>query len=239
MKLSIVIPAKNEERLLPLLLASIKKQDFKDYEVIVADAGSSDRTLEIAARFGARVVSGGMPGPGRNRGAEVSKGELILFLDSDVVLTSTKYFEDLLAEFKRTGVDVATCRLEPISERLDDQVGHTVYNTFAKLTEGFRPHATGSCILVKREVHEALHGFDESVVFAEDMEYVQRAHKHGYKFRVLACHPIRISVRRLEKEGRLSLVVKYIYGELRMLLRGPFRHMPYQYEMGGEDPSKK
>lgn len=239
MKLSIVIPAKNEEQLLPVLLETLGKQEFKDFEVIVADAGSADHTRELAAQFGARVVPGGMPGPGRNRGAEASTGDLILFLDSDVVLASTKYLGEVIAEFEKLGADVATCRLEPISDRLDDQFGHEVYNHFAKLTESVRPHAPGSCILVKREVHQALNGFDESVVFAEDMDYVQRAHKQGFKFRVLKSHPVLISVRRLEKDGRLALVVKYIYGELRMLVKGPFRHMPYQYEMGGEDPSKK
>jgi len=85
-KISIIIPTLNEEKYLPKLLESIKKQDFKDYEVIVADAGSTDNTKKIAKKFKARVVKGGMPGPGRNRGAEAAKGELLFFFDSDVKL---------------------------------------------------------------------------------------------------------------------------------------------------------
>ena len=85
-RISVVIPALNEEKFLPVLLESLKNQTFKDYEVIVADAGSKDKTLEIAHSYGARVVPGGMPGPGRNRGAEVATGEFLFFFDSDVLL---------------------------------------------------------------------------------------------------------------------------------------------------------
>lgn len=84
--LSIVIPAKNEEIYLPKLLKSIKKQNFCDYEIIVADADSIDRTKEIAQKYRAKVVKGGMPGRGRNAGAKVAKGEVLLFLDADVLL---------------------------------------------------------------------------------------------------------------------------------------------------------
>ena len=77
---SIIIPTYNEEEYLPVLLESIKKQDFDDYEVIVADANSTDRTREIAEEYGCIVVDGGLPGVGRNNGARVAKGEYLLFL---------------------------------------------------------------------------------------------------------------------------------------------------------------
>ena len=50
--LSIIIPAYNEERYLPKLLNCIKKQTYRDYEVIVADANSKDKTRQIAKKFG-------------------------------------------------------------------------------------------------------------------------------------------------------------------------------------------
>ena len=66
----------DEEEYLPVLLDSIKEQSFKDYEIIVADANSTDRTREIAEEYGCTVVDGGMPAVGRNRGPEVAKGEI-------------------------------------------------------------------------------------------------------------------------------------------------------------------
>ena len=87
MILSIIIPTYNEEEYLPVLLESIKKQSFKDYEIIVADANSTDRTREIAESYGCIVVDGGLPAAGRNNGAKVATGEYLLFLDSDLELT--------------------------------------------------------------------------------------------------------------------------------------------------------
>jgi hypothetical protein len=76
-------------------------------------------------------------------------------------------------------------------------------------------------------------------VFAEDHDYVQRAQKSGFKFGLLRSHPIAVSVRRLEKDGRFALALKYIFGEVRMLTTGPIKDLPFEYEMGGEEKKKK
>ena len=95
MILSIIIPTYNEEEYLPVLLDSIKEQNFKDYEIIVADANSEDKTREIAEEYGCTVIEGGMPAVGRNNGAKIAKGEYLLFLDSDLKLTD-EYLGDVL-----------------------------------------------------------------------------------------------------------------------------------------------
>lgn len=235
MKLSIVIPTKNEAGTLPALFETINDQTFRDFEVIVADAWSTDRTREIATTFGAKVVDGGMPGPGRNRGAEVATGEVLLFVDADVKFPSPNYLKDILEELDARAVDVATCRLKPMTKRWDDKFGHVVFNNYAKLFERIRAHAAGSCIIARRKVHEAIGGFDERVVFAEDQEYVARAHKKGYRFRLLESQPMLVSVRRLDKDGRLAIAYKYIYSEAHMLLKGPmFEHM-FEYRFAHFD----
>ncbi len=76
MELSIVVPAYNEEKYLPKLLSCIKKQTYKDCEIIVADANSRDRTKETAKKYGCKIVkSGGLPAIGRNNGAKAAKGD--------------------------------------------------------------------------------------------------------------------------------------------------------------------
>lgn len=233
-KLSIIIPCKNEEAQIPKLLASIKRQTFTDYEVIVADAHSDDGTKKVAEEYGATVIEGGMPGPGRNRGALHAKGEYLLFLDADVELSSSRYLEDVLREFDKKKADIATCYVRPASDNPIDHVLHGAYNVYAKVMEQIRPHAPGFCMLVRRDTHVKINGFDEEVVFAEDHDYVQRAAKQGSTFRVLESHPIVASVRRLDKDGRLGIAVKYVYGELHMMMKGPMKATPFKYEMGGE-----
>ncbi len=231
MKVSIIIPAKNEEKVLPNLLKTIQEQTFRDFEVIVADAKSTDRTREIAASFGARVVEGGMPGPGRNLGAAASEGEILFFVDADVELPSPNYLGEVIAEFEQVGADIASCVLNPMTDKVLDRFGHAVYNTYTLLTERVRPHAPGSCIIVRRHAHEHVGGFNERVVFAEDMEYSQRIARAGFRFRMLRSQPINVSVRRLDKDGRWAIAGKYLYSEAYMMIKGPIMdETPFEYE---------
>lgn len=237
-RLSIIIPTKNEEDNLPKLLASLKKQTFADYEVIVADNRSTDRTVEIANAWGAQTVNGGLPGPGRNKGAFHAHGDILLFFDADVELASPTYLADMLQEFDEKKADIATCTMRPVSDKIIDQAFYGAYNAFAQLTERFRPHAPGTCILVRRRMHEEINGFNEEVVLGEDMDYVQRAAKEGGRFKVLKQGgPIDVSVRRLEKDGRLGIAIKYMFAELYMILKGPIKKTLFEYEMGGPDKS--
>jgi len=238
--LSIIIIAKNEEKVLPALLKSIGRQTFKDFEVIVADAQSTDKTAEIAQQSGATVVAGGRPGPGRNRGAEAAKGSMLLFLDADGELPSEKFLEENLAEMKKRGACVATTYIKPLSDKPIDRALIEVCNAYNTIMERIKPHAPGACIFVKKHVHEEIHGFDESLAMAEDHDYVQRAEKAGYRFRILRSQPIGVSVRRLEKDGRWGIAIKYIKSELLQMIEGPHKAMPFAYAMGGgaEDKEK-
>ena len=94
-EISIIIPTKNEEDFLPLLLKSIKKQTYSNYEIIVADAGSSDNTKEIAKKSGCKLVKGGYPDEGRNKGAEKAskKSNIFIFMDSDIILPSKNFIK--------------------------------------------------------------------------------------------------------------------------------------------------
>jgi 4,4'-diaponeurosporenoate glycosyltransferase len=89
-ELSVIIPARNEEHNLPVLLASLDAQPVRPREIIVVDDGSTDRTAEIAVKAGARViVSKQLPDGWRGKtwachqGAEAATGGLLCFLDAD------------------------------------------------------------------------------------------------------------------------------------------------------------
>ena len=123
--------------------------------------------------------------------------------------------------------------VKPLSERLSDKLMHGAYNAYAKAMERVKPHGTGasSC---RGARHMALNGFDESVPFAEDHDYLQRAKKAGLKFALLRSHPISVSVRRLDRDGRLRIALRFMYAGVRTIAHGSFKKMPFRYDMGGD-----
>ena len=236
-RISVVIPALNEEKFLPVLLESLKNQTFKDYEVIVADAGSKDNTLEIANSYGARVVPGGMPGPGRNRGAEVATGEFLFFFDSDVLLPND-FLEKAMREMDDRFIDLATCEFLPLSELTIDKAVFQLSNLIVKMNQNLNPRAAGFCIFINRRLFNRVGGFDESVVIAEDHDLVERASKFR-PLRFLKTTSLSVSVRRLDKEGRLSLLQKYVKVEMHLLTKGSVKDDIIEYEFGNFDEAEK
>ena len=236
-RISVVIPSLNEEKYLPVLLESLKNQTFKDFEVIVADAGSKDKTLEIAHSYGARVVPGGMPGPGRNRGAEAATGEFLFFFDSDVLLPND-FLEKAIAEMDDGFIDLATCEFLPLSELTIDKAVFQLSNLIVKMNQNLNPRAAGFCIFINRRLFKRIGGFDESVVIAEDHDLVERASKFR-PLRFLKTTSLSVSVRRLDKEGRLALLQKYVKVEMHLLTKGSVKDDIIEYEFGNFDEEEK
>jgi len=226
--LSIIIPTLNEENYLPRLLNCIKKQNFKDYEIIVADANSKDRTREIAKDFGCKIVMGGLPAKGRNKGAKIIKGNLILFLDADALLPED-FLEKTLKEFKQRNLDIASFILTPISKRKYPKILFNIfYNYPLRFFEKKWAHAM-IAILVKNNLHESLKGFDEGIKIGEDHYYVQQGSKLG-KFGVIKTTEIFTSLRRFRREGWIRVGLKYGLGEVYMKLFGPIKREIFKYE---------
>lgn len=234
MNISIIVPTFNEEQYLPLLLSDIREQSHQPHEVIVADAQSTDATREIAESFQAHVIDGGLPGVGRNAGAKVATGELLIFFDADVRLPNVDYLRDCVYEFKQRNLDLATCDVSPLEDTAINQLMLKTYNAYTRLTERVKAHAPGFCIFVKRSIHQEIDGFDEEVLLAEDHDYVQRASRIG-SFGVLRAWPIVTSTRRLNKDGRLKTIAKYIACELHMSTLGPVKHDFFKYRFGYSD----
>ncbi|MCC7553536.1 MAG: glycosyltransferase [Methanobacteriaceae archaeon] len=208
MKISIIIPTFNEEEYLPVLLESIKNQIYEDYEIIVADADSEDKTVEIAKSYDCSIVEGGLPGVGRNNGAKIAKGELLLFLDSDLQLPKD-YLIKLVDEFTSEDIGIGITQMEPLSEKREDKVLHNLANWFMIASEKIKPHGAGCYgIISKKSLHDYCGGFNEKLNFGEDTDYIERLAKLE-EFKVLRKPKIRVSTRRLEEEGLYTLIMQY------------------------------
>ena len=192
-------------------------QEFKDYEIIVSDAQSTDKTRAIAKSFGCKIVEGGLPSVGRNNGAKVANAPLILFLDADVVLPPL-FLQENLAYMKKYKIDCATAEYEPITSKPMDKTLFALYNFWMKNLQYIYPQSGGFCIFCKKKFWKKTHGFPEKQLICEDFAFVSSVKKAGGIFRVIPRIPVLVDVRRLDKEGRFNLVKKYVKeGALRMI----------------------
>ncbi|PJE69610.1 MAG: hypothetical protein COU98_01075 [Candidatus Staskawiczbacteria bacterium CG10_big_fil_rev_8_21_14_0_10_38_10] len=235
--LSIIIPTLNEEKYLFALLETIKKQNFKDYEIIVADAGSKDKTIEIAKNYGCKITSGGLPAKGRNEGAKIAKGDLLLFLDADIILPQN-FLENLLNEFKKRNLDIAS---SPIlaNERRMDKLVYRFYNLWSRLTQRFLPHAA-DVILVKKKIYQIIGGFEEEIKLAEDHFFARKAKKTAKaRYGFLNIAPVFTSSRRFEKDGRIRTCAKYILAEAYMVFFGSIKSNTFEYKFDHYTKNKK
>ena len=205
--ISIIIPAYNEEKYLPKLLQSIKKQNFHDYEIIVADANSKYKTKEVDISYGAKVINGGRPAFGRNNAAKIAQGEYLLFLDSDVILPQS-FLQKAINEFKRKKLDIAITAIKPISNIEIDKLIYKTHNDIIAHASKIYPLTPGSSIIITKKLHYELGGFDEKMHISEDNDYGKRAKKIANYGAITGTY-VKLSMRRLNKEGRIKLVKKY------------------------------
>ena len=233
--ISIVIPTFNEENYIGFLLESIFHQTLcGDVEIIIADAGSTDRTRSVIQRYKSQhprlfVVKGGMPAVGRNNGAKASSGDPIFFIDADMLIPDKEFLKNAVAHFQKEHLGVATVCLEPNSDFWVDRFMTGCYNFFLPISKFFRPMGS-MCIVVSRAVFDKTGGYPEDVVMAEDHDFVYRSSQCG-KFGILPGRLV-FSIRRLRKEGRIRLLFKYTVFTLQLLLIGPVRKPLLKYEFG-------
>lgn len=200
--ISIIIPTYNEEKYLPKLLKSIRLQKFKDYEIIVADHNSRDKTVSIAKKYNCQVVKGGRPARARNNGAKIAKGEYLLFLDADVILPRN-FLAKVLDEFKKKKIEIAPTLQKPLSEIEMDKTLYEIHNYLLKNFLPIYLLTVGVAILVTKKLHKKISGFNESLNLNEDNDYGMRARRVA-KYGAITGTYVLVSMRRLDKQGRFK-----------------------------------
>lgn len=219
---SIIIPTLNEEKYLPKLLKSIKQQNYKNYEIIVADNKSKDKTKQIARKYKCKVVNGGLPSKARNNGAKVAKGKYFLFIDADVVLPKNCLSKSI-KQFERQDLDIGVAKFLPLEGDWRDRFLHEFYHFMIRTAQYLEPYINTGYLLCKRKLFKKLSGFDETVFLGEDCDFGKRANLIGAKIAFLRKVFVNLSIRRFLAEGRIYLFFKYFsipwyrlfFGEIR------------------------
>ena len=207
MRVSVVIPALNEERHLGQLLSDIQRQSLRPDEVIVVDAGSNDATARTAKHSPTKVLHSEPPvARGRNVGGYSAKGDLIFFLDADVRLPEI-FFEDFVSEVERRDLDIACPRYLPYDSTLVIRAIHAFWDVMLRVFERTLPSGAGHCIALRSKLFQESRGFDPSLKF-DDIELVRRLSK-GRRFSLVGAR-VFVSDRRYREEGVLRAFLLHL-----------------------------
>jgi glycosyltransferase involved in cell wall biosynthesis len=202
-KLSIVVPAFNEERLVAGTLERLKHgiEVFRrrgwSGELILCDNNSTDRTAELARAAGATVVFEPVNqiARARNAGASAASGDWLLFVDADSS-PDPELFEDVLAvvesgRYVGGGCTVAIAGAPPVA-----RVWASGWNALSRLARW----AAGAFLFCETTAFRAVGGFSEELFASEEIDLSRRLKRQG-RFIILHHHPLVTSGRKLQLYG--------------------------------------
>lgn len=227
-ELSVVIPCKNEVHYIGRLFDSLLRQtiDLSGIPIFVADAGSTDGTLELIRWYrdrtglDIRIIEGGYPSRGRNNGAAMTDSTYILFLDADVQLAEDDFIERVLEKAERKQLDCIGTLVKSSQPSWRERIIWNALTAFMYAYPIMKPFSAGMCIFIRRSAFTAIGGFDETVILGEDIELTSQVPKH--KFGVVNRHVI-TSNRRFEKTGYVKTMQLYT----RVRFSKKYRHVDH------------
>ena len=187
-QLTIVIPTYNEEKYIWRTLTEIDHQfGVKGVKIIIADAGSTDKTVYLVNLFKSKhpnieVIKGGLPAVGRNAGAKLATTPYILFLDADVTFTTRNAIERAVNELAFMHYEMVSTN--PVYKGVFDLIAYIMFglNKYTTwLLSKVEPFAIGAFTMVNRQLFNALGGYDEEAKQSEDWLLSKRILPHNFK----------------------------------------------------------
>jgi glycosyltransferase involved in cell wall biosynthesis len=175
---SVVIAARDEEAYIGEALASVRAQTYRSVEIIVVDDGSADRTGEIAAAAGARVLSQPHRGvaAARNAGLAVARGEYWTSFDADDLMPAERLARQLDYLRRHPDYDIVLGLTEAFSAPGRPRPPH--WNPV--WDRGAFPGHPGTTLGHAR-VLDLVGGYDESLLLGEDLDWQLRAQEAGIR----------------------------------------------------------
>lgn len=215
MDISVIVPTWNEEGFIESCLKSIRSQETQaEYEVIVCDAGSGDRTVELAKEYADQVIASNVRSIAlqRNLGAEQAAGDYLVFIDADTVIPPN-YLEKVMEKF-RSDPELLGFSARFIFPKRDGKLvfAEKITNSYLDFrgTMGFAI-LLGFNTCVRRDIFESINGFRDTPL--EDGEFGYRMRRSG-KTKYFTDFYVITSSRRLERMGLLGTIRYYLEMDL-------------------------
>ncbi|MEI6480650.1 MAG: glycosyltransferase [bacterium] len=188
--ISIIIPTLNEEKFLEKTIKNLSLLSEFDYEIIVSDGKSKDKTLEIARKYANKVVEQVSDerqtiSAGRNAGAKIAQGDFLVFVDSDVLIPNINIFFAKALDFFRDDNKLVALsvfmKVYPKSATLSDKFFFSIINTYHYILNNFFHvgSSSGEFQMIKSESFKMVDGYNEKIAAGEDGDIFSRLSKIG------------------------------------------------------------
>lgn len=200
MKISIIIPTLNEAVNIKKLVTHLRKHGGKDlYEIIVSDAGSSDKTIQIAQNAGATIVNSEIQGRAfqMNAGAKFATGDILYFVHADAMPPAEFVFEiqKAVSQSKKAGC---------FRFRFDSNKKLLAVNAYCTRFNGIFSGGGDQSLYIEKKLFDALGGFDERHVIMEDFDLVRRLRRNGHRLYIIPNEAI-VSARKYSNNSYLRV----------------------------------
>jgi glycosyltransferase involved in cell wall biosynthesis len=233
-KISLIIPVYQEEKILEQTLSKYSEELRKKYsfEVIISDGGSSDKTVEIAKKHSRNIIIHNENrkqtiSEGRNKGAELAKGDVLVFINGDTYPADLDKFFGFIYDWANGKSDFNECHgltcwvsVEPSEIKLKDRMFYAIHNRYIKMLNLIGlGMGRGECQIVRKEYFNQIGGYDEKLAAGEDFDLFKRLAKIS-KIGFISDLVVYESPRRFRKYGYFKVIMSWLYNSISVMMYG-------------------
>lgn len=218
---SIIIPTLNEEKTLPLLLNDINNQTYKNFEILIIDAKSSDNTAKLAKKYigksHLKIIISNKKSVNfqRNLGSKQARSSLLLFIDADIRLPDN-FLKHLYESYLNSKTPIIIPQMFTSSKNILDKLIVFSLNIIYLLEKilNKKPLITECLMLIEKHCFLEVGGLNEKLHFHEGRDFLIRANKLNYQYSLIQSPKYEFSLRRYKKYGITNIITNNILSRI-------------------------